>query len=333
MVDQDEQTQLLIPGFTDDELEAHRATMSATTRRLLDAHAEIYGDDPELAFLHSTLAVCGLPYRDPGMDVREFERRNGRASLLVTAGKLMDPKSGSWVEMGLPFGAKARIIMAYLCSEAIRTRSPQIHIGRSLCGFMTTLGISPTGGEKGSIAPFKQQLQRLIAAHMQVGRVDDNVVSQLSTKPIKGARIWFPDSEKRTDQIWDSTVLLDGDFFESLQNYALPLDRRAIAALTHSAMALDVYFWLTHRLHRVREKNGAMVSWTSLHQQFGQGYSRVRDFKARFQKDLRQALAVYPEAKIQVIDSVGLKLFRSTPPIPERLRVVTTIRSRKKNPS
>jgi DNA invertase Pin-like site-specific DNA recombinase len=49
-----------------------------------------------------------------------------------------------------------------------------------------------------------------------------------------------------------STVTLSNEFFESLMGQnALPLDARAIRALQQSAMALDVYTWLAHRLCRI----------------------------------------------------------------------------------
>ena len=46
-------------------------------------------------------------------------------------------------------------------------------------------------------------------------------------------------------------------------------------------MALDVYCWLAQRLHRVPSA-GQQISWQALHDQFGQGYARVRKFREFF---------------------------------------------------
>lgn len=49
----------------------------------------------------------------------------------------------------------------------------------------------------------------------------------------------------------------------------MPLDERAVAALSHSAMGLDIYAWLSQRLHRVDPRKPAFIPWTALKGQFG----------------------------------------------------------------
>jgi len=49
------------------------------------------------------------------------------------------------------------------------------------------------------------------------------------------------------------------------------------AAAKHSALALDIYTWLAHRLCRVTEASGVVLSWRSLREQFGQEYSDPQD--------------------------------------------------------
>lgn len=57
--------------------------------------------------------------------------------------------------------------------------------------------------------------------------------------------------QKTAGFLWTSTIHLNGKYFASLKKHAVPLDERALAALSHSAMALDIYAWLAQRLHRV----------------------------------------------------------------------------------
>lgn len=322
-----EGSQHALPGL---DLEEARKAYPPRLRHLVEAASEIEAFDPngDLAFLHSTLAICGLPYRRPPKDQIEYERRNGKSSLLVSAGKLVNPATGQWEQQGLPFGPKARLIMVHLCSEAVKNQSPEVETGNSLCGFMKTLGIEPRGGPRGSIAPFKEQLQRLIAARMQIARGDAHGMDQLNTQAIRQTRIWWPtDPETGERGIWEQCVRLESEFFQHLMRHAVPLDPRAVAALKGNALALDIYFYLVHRLHRIPAGKPVFLPWHVLHEQFGEGYARLRDFRARFNDALRQALAVYPAARIESGQN-GMKLFNSPPPIAKTMVLVEGNRRR-----
>ncbi|MBM3571417.1 MAG: replication protein, partial [Alphaproteobacteria bacterium] len=114
--------------------------------------------------------------------------------------------------------------------------------------------------------------------------------------------------------LWPGELELTGEFYDTLREHAVPLDHRALAALAHSALAIDIYTWLAHRLHRVRKAEGVMLSWGNLREQFGIEYRESRDFKRAFRLALRQALAVYPEAKVEVVLG-GVRLRASLPPV------------------
>ncbi len=119
--------------------------------------------------------------------------------------------------------------------------------------------------------------------------------------------------------LWPSTVQFSARYFESLMKHAVPLNEAAVARLAHSAMALDVYTWLAQRLHRVDDKRGGVgIPWTALHEQFGHGYERIRDFRRVFQRTLRQVKVVYPESKFE-LTSRGMTLKHSRSPVARRL--------------
>ena len=287
-------------------------TLPHTTTRLIDAAAEIMGepDTAEMAFLHTVLAQCGLPYRNP--NTRDYMRQNGRATLIVTGGHLLDPDTRQPVLQGIPYGAKPRLLMLHLCTEAVRTRSPVIPIGDSMSAFMRDLGLKVTGGKKGTIGTFKEQLNRLAASRMQMVMDFGDMGATLNPAPlIKQFDVWFPD-DPRQRVLWPSEVTLSGDFYDSLISHALPLDTRAIRALQHNARALDIYTWLTHRLPRVKGKT--KVSWAALHAQFGPDVSDNRTFRRQFTKAMKQTLAVYPKAKVESVDG-GIQLRKSPTPI------------------
>jgi hypothetical protein len=53
--------------------------------------------------------------------------------------------------------------------------------------------------------------------------------------------------------------------------------------------------------------------------QFGGGFGKLSHFKPRFLDNLKLALAVYPDARVDV-DDLGLVLYPSKPPVIEKLR-------------
>jgi hypothetical protein len=292
-----------------------RSAPTRRTTRLIEAAAAIHGDAAdELDFAHTVLCQVGLPYRDPGSDVRTWQRRNGAATLRIDAGAVLDPRSGEFIDVGLPFGEKPRLALIHLTSEAIRTRSPVIEVADSLTGYVRSIGL-PTDGR--TIRTIKEQLTRLAAATVRLGiSAQDGSGIQVQGHIVGAFDLWHP-NEPDQKVFWPSTIRLSREFYDSLERHAVPLDHRAVAALAPSAMALDTYAWLAQRLHRVPERKPALVPWPSLHQQFGPGFARRQDFKRKFLVGLRGALAVYPDAKV-IEDDRGLLLHHSRPPIAPR---------------
>jgi hypothetical protein len=79
-------------------------------------------------------------------------------------------------------------------------------------------------------------------------------------------------------------------------------------------MALDVYAWLAHRLWRVENPQGIVLSWWGLREQFGHEFADVREFRRSFLDALKKALTVYSDAHIEIVRG-GLKLLPSPPPV------------------
>jgi hypothetical protein len=64
-------------------------------KRLIEASVSIRQDDAdELAFSHTCLCQCALPAAKPPEDMLEWEQRQGRATLLVEAGRALDRRRG-----------------------------------------------------------------------------------------------------------------------------------------------------------------------------------------------------------------------------------------------
>lgn len=294
--------------------------LSRAQRRLIHSADEIAReDDPQsILYQHTVFCQTGLPYRDPGPTVWEWQRRQGRASLLIEAGRAMDPRSGEWCRLGLPFGPKPRLIMAYLNTEALRTGSREIEIEASLTSFVKRIGLDPKGRNMRII---KDQLARLSAAQirMAVAYTEDRS-RQVNAHIVSGFDLWFP-RDDRQRVLWPSTVCLSHDYFTSLQSSAVPLDERALGALAHSSMALDCYSWLAQRLHRVEPGKPQFIAWRPLQAQFGLGYGRMADFRRVFRRTLGIVLSQYQGARLG-LDGRGMTLHHSPPPIKGRVALI-----------
>lgn len=309
--------------------------LSLVKRRLIHAAAVIQDSPAEdVSYQHSVLCQTALPVRRPPPSVRTWDRRQGRAALSIEAGRANDPARNCWVNMPLPFGPKARLVMMHLNSEAIRSRSPEIEVDRSMTAFIRRLMPQRNDPNGREIRAFKEQLAALASATVRLSFTQGERSRQVNTQIVGSFDLWFPKDE-RQHVMWPSTVQLSQEYFDSLLSHAVPLDERAISSLSHSAVALDVYAWLAQRLHRIPVNAPQLVSWPALHEQFGkgndqpngqkqkvmQGFTRLRDFRNFFLNVLTQVGSAYPDAQFST-DERGLTLTSSRPPVSKRLHTL-----------
>lgn len=288
--------------------------VSQTRQRMVDAAAAIRDDHPRsIVFQHTVLCQTCLPYRDPGNHVRVWDRENGRIALRIRAGEARHPEHG-WIEVGLPFGPKPRLILGYLNTQAILRQSATIEAEDSLTAFVKRIGLDTHGR---NLRTIKDQLARLAAADLRFGvPTSEEHVTTYKGQIVTEFDLWFARDERQR-VLWPTTVTLDPQYFESLLRHAVPLDERALGALSHSAMALDIYAWLAQRLHRIHPRESAFIAWELLRQQFGFGYANMRKFRQVFRTALDQVTAVYPAARLS-LDVRGMTLRHSPPPVLRR---------------
>jgi hypothetical protein len=299
--------------------EAARDMFPVRQRCMVDAAAEILAaESNDFATTYAGFALTALPHRDPKQ--RTWERKNGQANLLVEAGRLWE--GGRWHDCGLPFGSKARLILLYMQSMAIRDQSRFIELGGSLHEWMRRLGV-PVGGK--SYKHIRDQARRLSACTMFLGwNTADG--GQATTKTQIINTILLVPSRARADgapqgSLWEERVELSEAFYALLRRHPVPVYEPAIRQLQNNSAALDVYVWLAYRLHRIEEPTP--ISWAALKRQFGQQYATLRQFRYKFAEVLGLALAVYPGADVR--DSAkGLTLHPSPPTVAKRhLKLIT----------
>lgn len=258
-----------------------------------------------IGFMTSIWACASMPHA--AVDGHMFKRSNGVTTLKIVA----DP------DYGLPFGRLPRIMMAWICTEAKKTGSRQLLLGRSQSEFMGKLGMTATGGKNGSIPRFKEQATRLFHSMISLtsDRGNDHRFSNMLIAK-RGMLLWDP---RHPDQpsLWESTLTLDQDFYSEIEQSSVPIDMRVINAL-RSPLAIDIYLWLTWRLREIKGGQ-TVIPWEGLKLQFGSNYEDsnqgLANFKVEFQKKLRDVQRFYPGAKAFPM-SKGLRLIESPPHIP-----------------
>jgi hypothetical protein len=262
----------------------------------------------DLRHIHSVLAICGLPYDRLPLQQRDFERKQGNMALDVTAGFLRDP-NGEKVIQPVPFGPKARLILMHLCSEAIRQKSPTIEIADTLTGFVRDMGFPDSGGKKGPLTAFKEQLNALAACTMKLTVWNGERVRTRSITPIDEMDLWLPTHPDQRS-LWPSTVTFSPAMYSSLQQHALPLNTHVVKSFAGSARKLDLYFWLGYRIHNLNAP--LTISWEALREQFGTGFTRERDFRAKLAREIEEIKDTLRKLPVKLTEN-GLQLIPADP--------------------
>src|ERR1700758_2853561 len=196
-----------------------RLLLTPHQQRLADSSAEIRSTPPDrIDFLHTIQCQCGIPYKNPGNEVREWDRKQGNASLRIEAGSAIDPSTGNFRKLGLPYGEKPRLVLIHLATEAVRTGSPVVDVEDSMTAFARSLGLETNGQQLRSL---KDQLARLASATVRMGVVEEGRAVQVNTQFVSAFDLWFP---KQADQrvLWPSSVRLSEEYFQSLGEHAVP---------------------------------------------------------------------------------------------------------------
>ena len=199
-------------------------------------------DVKDILYQHSVLCQTCMPYRDPGDQTRIWKRRNGFVRLEMQAGRALDPALDDFVDVGLPWGPKARLVLYHLNAEAMKQQSRMIEVEDSLTAFVRrTLDLDPKGR---NIRSVKDQLSRLSAADFRLGAsADGRRAITIKSTIIDGFELWSP-RDPNQKVLWPTIIQFSQPYFESLMQHAVPLNEEAIRRLSHSAMGLDIYTWL-----------------------------------------------------------------------------------------
>lgn len=267
----------------------------------------------EIGYQHAALCQLGFPRKET--TAIDFERKIGSVAICLQAGKVFDGEK--FVQQRLPYGGYARLILAWVSTQAKKNGSPKVAIGESAKDFLVALGKHKNGNDN---ARMKSQLLSLSVCNITIGEKIGSVARTLpSGSVVERIDVWM-DCQGRSKNLWPREIVLSDRYFESLCNAAVPLNMHAIYKLKGASLALDLYSFLAYRLHRIDNK-GLFLGWKVVFDQFGSREYFGNDAVKNFRKELISALLlvkdVYPEAKFDVVYG-GLQLKRSAPPVPPK---------------
>ena len=271
--------------------------------------------DPDRGFMARTMALCSLPRTNPGNRL-QYVRRNGPYTLGMTAG----------VNNKLPFGNFPRLLLAWVCTEAVRTQSRVLILGSSLAKFMKTLGVYSSGGGRDQIK-LRNQMRRLFGCTVQLTYKDEHGEAAVNTLIARRTEFWW--NERKPDQpsLWKSKIELGEDLFNEIINHPVPIDMNTLTALKRCSLGLDLYLWLVYRIFPLRAPQ--RITWRQIYRQFGAHPDKasdkftVRNFRTKVLRELIKIKLAWPELNYTTAKGV-LILHPSAPairPAPEPHRI------------
>ncbi len=181
--------------------EEARRMVEPEQRALVDIAGAVLTDDAgRIGITYAGFCLTGLPHkRIP--DDKVWEKKGHRVTLMVEPGR-MRLGSGPAKLHGVPYGARARMILLYLQTQAVRTGSREIELGRSMRDWLARMGLS-WGGETGRA--LREQAARIAACSLK----------------------FFWEGENADG--WTA-----GRFYDALSRHAVPLREAALCELSES---------------------------------------------------------------------------------------------------
>ena len=260
--------------------------------------------DPDRGFMARTMALCSLPRTNPG-NRHQYKRQNGPYTLYMFAGRDK-----------LPYGNLPRLILAWLSTEAVRTQSRELVLGKSLSNFMRELGIYAGGGN--AHTKLRNQMKRLFGCTVSLIYEDKNGQASVNALIARRSEFWWNDRKPDEQTLWESKIELSEDFFNEIIRHPVPLDLNTLTALKRCSLGLDLYLWLAYRTFALRAP--LRLSWRQVYRQFGLHPTKASDkrtvlnFRSKVLRELKKIKIAWPDLNYTTAPGV-LILLPSTPPI------------------
>ena len=273
----------------------------------------------DIAFVHTVFAQCFFPLRKLRGGKKEHHIKQGRASLVIQAGHLLNPETGDLVQQDVPYGSAARLVMGHIQNHAKRAPTVEeamnIPMGDSLRRFFAQYG-KEWGGSDGRA--LVRQVNNIAAMHTTIGLWSEDKAKQINVPTLAEEITFWLEKDERQRTFWQPEMILDRRLAQTIRDHGMPYDMRSMMALYDSPREMDILLWLTYRLPSITPRKPIFVPFfgpNGLHNSFGAGNkSNPRKWKKDFLTSLKNVHRYYPDARITE-EETGLRLYHSRPPV------------------
>ena len=270
--------------------------------------------DAEVGFMARILALCSMPRTDPG-NQKEYIRHNGPFKVGMSAG----------LGNKLPFGNIPRLLLAYMCTQAVRTQSRDLVLDSTFAQFMRKLGMEDrSGSARGDRARLRDQMNRLFNANVRLIYEDQHGGQFIASNIADRGEFWWNTKRIGGRVRGQYKIRLGEEFFSEIIRHPVPLDMNILRALKRSSLGLDLYMWLAYRTFTL--KGPLRLSWNQIYRQLGADPAKADDkiavqaFRRKVLRELKKIKTAWPDLDYSTGKGV-LILSPSTPAIPPLTRL------------
>ena len=294
-------------------------------------------DELDVSFMHSSLCVSGLPLRPPlakksdsssdatlpafkgrRKELSHFHRVSGTCTLSINTPTLVLPVSHRELVVGLPWGARARLLVLWITTAAQNRQDDNrwLEIG-SIRSWMSEVGV-PYCRE--SIEAVKDQLIRLSFARFTLMMRRDGQTCFKDDCLFENGVFEDQDLESFADgnlpgvRMPTALRLSDNAYRRFSGRDAIPVPTQALRTISNNSMAIDLFIFMLFRLRTISEGEITMIPWKTLISHFGD--PATKSSKGQFLKDFKGSISKAVEALTcaQVdINDEGLRLHHVRP--------------------
>ena len=213
-----------------------------------------------------------LPHSDPGL-VDSWTRINGDSRLTIqpfieefettharlvqqgnrgprafTKRRTVDHKLVQVIHHGVPYGPLPRLFVAFVGHWVLTRKSPIIELGEDLTSFMRELDLVAKWGRDGTNDRLRDQVHRFATCKIAVVRPGKPYDSFSFADELD--EFWQIGNGETAGQWKNSLTLTRKAYLDFLSSY-VPTNMATLFALKKSALALDIYNWLSLRLFKM----------------------------------------------------------------------------------
>lgn len=258
----------------------------------------------DLVFIAREFVLCTLPHSDPG-NVPVWGRTNGNLNLKIQPGYKKDDKTGKYICIGYPYGVIPRLILIWMITEVLRTKSRRLELGHHLSNFMASLGLNVSNGSVGAkrsdASRLRKQMERLFRSIISFEYVKTDGVRTgsgwLDMQVAPNGFFWWDERDPDQGTLWGSWIEVGEKFYQAVIANPYPLNIRVLRHVKDSALGIDLYTILNREAYRAsKEGKPRFLAWEWLYLQTGNEYTSeyaINNFRRNAIVQIEEILTVH----------------------------------------